>query len=55
MLANNFRKQVSLLSVPDYGIGSLVGNFYMPDEWVAIDDLVKLVAVLVDTIGNKAR
>lgn len=52
LLANNFRKEVSLLSISDYGIGSLVGNFYMPDKWVAIDDLVKLVAVLVDTIDN---
>lgn len=50
--AGDIRYPIRLLGVPAYGIGSLGGNFYMPDEWVAIDDLVKLVAVLVDTIGN---
>jgi len=50
--AGDIRYPIRLLGVPAYGIGSLGGNFYMPDEWVDIDDLVKLVAVLVDTIGN---
>ena len=48
--AGDIRDPIRLLGVPAYGIGSLGGNFYMPDEWVDIDDLVKLVAVLVDTI-----
>ncbi|WP_027076035.1 M20 family metallopeptidase [Maribacter antarcticus] len=50
--AGDIRYPIRLLGVPAYGIGSLGGNFYMPNEWVDIDDLVKLVAVLVDTIGN---
>lgn len=48
--AGDIRYPIRLLGVPAYGIGSLGGNFYLPDEWVDIDDLVKLVAVLVDTI-----
>lgn len=49
--AGDIRYPIRLLGVPAYGIGSLGGNFYLPDEWVDIDDLVKLVAVLVDTIA----
>ena len=40
-----------LLQVPAFGIGSLGGNFYRPNEWVDIDDLVKLVAVSIRTIS----
>jgi acetylornithine deacetylase/succinyl-diaminopimelate desuccinylase-like protein len=50
--AGDIRYPIRLLGVPAYGIGSLGGNFYLPDEWVDIDDLVKLVAVLVDTIAG---
>ncbi|MDB4292428.1 M20/M25/M40 family metallo-hydrolase [Maribacter sp.] len=50
--AGDIRYPIRLLGVPAYGIGSLGGNFYMPNEWVDIDDLVTLVAVLVDTIGQ---
>ncbi|WP_273566855.1 M20 family metallopeptidase [Maribacter halichondriae] len=50
--AGDIRYPIRLLGVPAYGIGSLGGNFYLPDEWVDIDDLVKLVAVLIDTIGG---
>ncbi len=50
--AGDIRYPIRLLGVPAYGIGSLGGNFYMPDEWVDIDDLVKLVAVLVQTIAG---
>lgn len=50
--AGDIRYPIRLLGVPAYGIGSLGGNFYMPDEWVDIDDLVKLVAVLVQTISG---
>ncbi|TLP81450.1 M20 family metallopeptidase [Maribacter sp. ACAM166] len=50
--AGDIRYPIRLLGVPAYGIGSLGGNFYMPNEWVDIDDLVKLVAVLVDTMGG---
>lgn len=48
--AGDIRYPIRLLNVPAYGIGSIGGNFYLPDEWVDIDDLVKLVAVLFDTI-----
>ncbi|MEC9415805.1 MAG: M20/M25/M40 family metallo-hydrolase, partial [Pseudomonadota bacterium] len=47
--AGDIRYPIRLLNVPAYGIGSLGGNFYGPNEWVDIDDLVKLTAVLVDT------
>lgn len=50
--AGDIRYPIRLLGVPAYGIGSLGGNFYLPNEWVDIDDLVKLVAVLVDSIGG---
>lgn len=50
--AGDIRYPIRLLDVPTYGIGSLGGNFYMPDEWVDIDDLVKLVAVLIDTMNG---
>ncbi len=50
--AGDIRYPIRLLGVPAYGIGSLGGNFYMPDEWVDIDDLVKLVAVLIDTLSG---
>jgi acetylornithine deacetylase/succinyl-diaminopimelate desuccinylase-like protein len=50
--AGDIRYPIRLLGVPAYGIGSLGGNFYLPDEWVDIDDLVRLVAVLVDTLGG---
>ena len=33
-------------------IGSLGGNFYGPNEWVDIDDLAKLTAVLVETVNG---
>jgi acetylornithine deacetylase len=50
--AGDIRYPIRLLGVPAYGIGSIGGNFYLPDEWVAIDDLVKLVAVLIDTLNG---
>jgi len=50
--AGDIRYPIRLLNVPAYGIGSIGGNFYLPDEWVAIDDLLKLVAVLIDTLNG---
>ena len=41
--------------VPAYGIGSLGGNFYGPNEWVDVDDLVRLVAVLIQTHAGWAQ
>ncbi len=50
--AGDIRYPIRLLGVPAYGIGSLGGNFYGPNEWIDIDDLVKLVAVLVQTLSG---
>lgn len=48
--AGDIRYPIRLLGVPAYGIGSLGGNFYGPNEWVDVDDLVRLTAVLIDTV-----
>jgi acetylornithine deacetylase/succinyl-diaminopimelate desuccinylase-like protein len=53
--AGDIRYPIRLLGVPAYGIGSIGGNFYMPDEWVDVDDLVRLVAVLIQTMEEWAR
>lgn len=50
--AGDIRYPIRLLGVPAYGIGSLGGNFYGPNEWVDIDDLVRLVAVLIQTLSG---
>lgn len=50
--AGDIRYPIRLLGVPAYGIGSLGGNFYGPNEWVDIDDLVRLVAVLIQTMSG---
>jgi acetylornithine deacetylase len=50
--AGDIRYPIRLLGVPAYGIGSIGGNFYGPNEWVDIDDLVKLVAVLIQTLSG---
>lgn len=50
--AGDIRYPIRLLGVPAYGIGSIGGNFYGPNEWVDVDDLVKLVAVLIQTLSE---
>ena len=45
-LASDIRFPIRLQGVSSVGIGSLGGNFYGSDEWVDLDDLVRLVAVL---------
>ena len=50
--AGDIRYPIRLLGVPAYGIGSVGGNFYGPNEWVDVDDLVRLVAVLVQTLSG---
>lgn len=50
--AGDIRYPIRLLDVPAYGIGSVGGNFYGPNEWVDMDDLVRLVAVLIQTLTN---
>ena len=46
-LASDIRFPILLQGAASFGIGSVGGNFYGPDEWVDIDDLVRLVGVLV--------
>ena len=46
-LASDIRFPIRLGGAASLGIGSLGGNFYGPDEWVDLDDLVRLVAVLM--------
>ena len=48
--AGDIRYPIRLLGVPAYGIGSIGGNFYGPNEWVDVDDLVRLVAVTIQTM-----
>jgi acetylornithine deacetylase len=50
--AGDIRYPIRMLDVPAYGIGSIGGNFYLPNEWVDIDDLVRLVAVLIQTMNG---
>ena len=50
----DIRFPIRLLGKPAFGIGSLAGNFYGPNEWVDIDDLVRLVAVLILTVSRWA-
>lgn len=52
--AGDIRYPIRLLGVPAYGIGSVGGNFYGPNEWVDVDDLVTLTAVLIQTMSGWA-
>lgn len=50
----DIRFPIRILNAPAFGIGSLGGNFYGPDEWVDLDDLVNLVAILMLTVSGWA-
>ena len=50
----DIRFPIRLLGKPAFGIGSLAGNFYGPNEWVDVDDLVRLVAILILTVSRWA-
>ena len=52
--AGDIRYPIRLLGAPAFGIGSLGGGFYEPDEWVDGDDLVRLTAVIVETVRRWA-
>lgn len=52
--AGDIRFPIRLLDKPAFGIGSLAGNFYGPNEWVDMDDLVRMVAVLILTVSRWA-
>ena len=45
--AGDIRYPIRLAGAPAFGIGSLAGGFYGPNEWVDVDDLVRLVAVVM--------
>ncbi len=49
-LASDIRFPIRMGGVPAIGVGCRAGGFYGPDEWVDIDDLVRLVAVLLALI-----
>jgi len=53
--AGDIRYPIRLSGVPAFGIGSLAGGFYGPNEWVDIDDLVRLVAVVMLASERWAR
>jgi acetylornithine deacetylase len=46
-LASDLRFPIRMCKIPAVGIGCAAGGFYGPDEWVDVDDLVRLVAVVV--------
>ena len=46
-LASDIRFPIRLRGASSIGIGSLAGNFFGADEWVDLDDLVRLVAVIL--------
>ena len=46
-LASDLRFPLRVAGCPALGIGSVAGGFYGPDEWVDVDDLHRLVQVLV--------
>ena len=46
-LASDNRFPNRMHDIPAVGIGSKGGNFYAADEWVDIDDLVQMVAVIM--------
>jgi acetylornithine deacetylase len=52
--AGDIRYPIRLLGAPAFGIGSLGGDFYGPNEWVDGDDLVRLAAVIVETVRRWA-
>ena len=53
--AGDIRYPIRLAGVPAFGMGSLAGGFYGADEWVDIDDLVRLVAVVTLCADRWAR
>lgn len=45
-LSSDIRFPIRLCGIPALGIGSRGGNFYGPDEWVDVEDLLRLTTVL---------
>jgi acetylornithine deacetylase/succinyl-diaminopimelate desuccinylase-like protein len=53
--AGDIRYPIRLLGAPAFGVGSRAGNFSGPNEWVDVDDLVRLVAVVIQTVSAWAK
>jgi acetylornithine deacetylase/succinyl-diaminopimelate desuccinylase-like protein len=50
-MSSDIRFPMRVAGAPALGIGSLGGNFYGPDEWIDLEDLVRLVAVLMVSVS----
>ena len=48
-MASDLRFPIRMHGIPAVGVGCIAGGFYGPDEWVDVDDLLRLVAVIVAT------
>ena len=48
-MASDLRFPIRMHGIPAVGVGCVAGGFYGPDEWVDVDDLLRLVAVIVAT------
>jgi acetylornithine deacetylase len=53
-VSSDIRFPMRVAGEPALGIGSLGGNFYGPDEWIDLEDLVRLVAVLMVSVSALA-
>jgi acetylornithine deacetylase/succinyl-diaminopimelate desuccinylase-like protein len=53
--AGDIRYPIRLLGAPAFGVGSKAGNFSGRNEWVDVDDLVRLVAVVIQTVSAWAE
>ena len=56
-MASDLRFPIRMHEIPAVGVGCVGGGFYGPDEWVDVDDLLRLVAVIVATAHewNRAK
>lgn len=49
-LASDIRFPIRLLKAPAVGVGSLAGNFCGADEWVDLDDVMRLVSIAMQSV-----
>ena len=54
-LASDIRFPTRLAGIPCVGLGGRAGAFYAPNEWIAPNDLIRLVAVLLLTLATPVR
>jgi len=50
-LASDIRFPIREAGIPAVAVGCAAGNFYSPDEWVSLDDLARLVPVLMRIVS----